>query len=196
MVALAQSYADANDRPAAIAAAADALQLADAAAVRVLAAMVYVDAGETAAARAIADDLLLEKDAHSRAWGQMLAGVVRETEGDSTGAILALRRALDTADLWLIRLQIGKAYLRAGSYPEALGEFAALQLRRGEAASLFLDGMPTYRWLAELPYWRGRVQEALGTRSAARSSYAQFLALRPEGGPLADDAAERLASLD
>ncbi|MEE4163809.1 MAG: hypothetical protein V2I25_15005 [Woeseiaceae bacterium] len=195
-VALAQSYADANDRPAAIAAAADALQLADGVAVRVPAAMVYLDAAETAAARAIADELLLEKDAHSRAYGQMLAGLARETEGDRTGAILALRRAIDTADLWLIRLQIGKAYLRAGSYPEALGEFTALQVRRGEAASLFLDDMPTYRWLAELPYWHGRVQEALSTRSAAQSSYAQFLALRPEGGPLANDAAERLAALD
>ena len=110
--------------------------------------------------------------------------------------MLALREALALADLWLIRFQIGKAYLRAGSLAEALDELTALTVRAGEATSVFLDDMPTYRWMAEVPYWAGRVHEARNNRREARANYDAFLALRPEGGALAADAAARAAQLE
>ena len=57
---------------------------------------------------------------------------------------------------------------------------------------MFLDDTPTFRNLGDLPYWLGRAQEGLGMQSAAAQNYQAFLTLRPQGGPLADDARERL----
>ena len=64
--------------------------------------------------------------------------------------------------------------------------------RRGEATALFLDDMPTYRYLATLPYWTARAEQGLGMQSASMQGFEQFLTLRPVGGPLADDARQRL----
>lgn len=194
-LALAQSYADQGDVTAAATAATSALQLADDNAVKVSAAIILIRAGDLAAATTIARDLAGQADPHSRAYGQMLQGMLLERQGNKNGAILAMRDAISTADLWLIRFQIGQAYLRAGNYPEALDELLSLKARRGEAASVFLDDMPTYRLLAELPYWTGRVQEQLNMLTAAQASYAEFNALRPQGGALAEDATERTAGL-
>jgi hypothetical protein len=62
---------------------------------------------------------------------------------------------------------------------------------------MFLDDLPTFRYLAELPYWKGRAQEGAGQRAAAAASYQQFLQLRTSAArdPLARDAETRLASL-
>jgi len=195
-LALAGSHADQQNFPAAVTAAATALSLSDDLADRVLAAMVYASAGDSASVRTIADALAERPGAHSRAYAKMLMGLILEHEGLRTDAILSMRRAISTADLWLIRFETGKAYLRAGNYPEALGELTTLTTREGEAASAFLDAMPTYRLLAELPYWTGRVQEELNLRTPARASYEEYLALRPQGGALAQDARERAAGLD
>jgi tetratricopeptide (TPR) repeat protein len=158
--------------------------------------MIYLRAGETAAAKTIAEALVSRDDAHSRAYGHMLEGMRLEAEGNSTLAIIELREAIAIADLWLIRLQIGKVYLRAGNAPAALDEFNNLGLRNGEASAVFLDHYPTFRVLSELPYWWGRVQEGLQNPASANISYEQFLALRPQGGTLAADAEARIASLD
>jgi len=196
IIALAQSYADQEDFSAATTAGANALRLADGDALKVSVAMIYIQAGDVTSVRVIVDALTEQADAHSRAYGQMLKGMILEGEGARTEAILAMREAISTADLWLIRYQIGKAYLRAGNYPEALDELTTLQVRHGEATSVFLDEMPTYRLLAELPYWIGRVQEELKIRSAARASYEEYVSLRPQGGALAQDAIERAAKLE
>ena len=94
--------------------------------------------------------------------------------------------------MWLLRFYLGKAYLRAGFFAEALDEFTACINRKGEASAIFLDDLPTYRYMAVLPYWLGRAQEELGMPEAARENYAAFIAGRPEGEPLADDARQRL----
>jgi len=195
-IALAQSYAEQEKFAEATAAAANALQLADGVALNVPAAMIYIQAGDLALARAIANNLAEQADANSSAYGQMLKGMILESEGVETAAVLELREAIATADLWLIRYQLGKAYLQAGYYPEALDELMVSKERVGEAASAFLDNMPTYRLAAELPYWIGRAQEELGMRSAARESYEEYVELRPQGGTLAQDANERIAKLN
>ena len=128
-IALAQSYADQQNFPAATNTAAKVLLLADDDASKVSTAMIYIRAGDLTSARAIVDTLTNQADAHSRAYGQMLKGMILESEGAQTKAILAMREAITTADLWLIRYQIGKAYLRAGNYPEALDELTTLKVR-------------------------------------------------------------------
>ena len=195
-IALAQSYADQENFSAATTAAAKAVSLAEGDASKVSVAMIYMQAGDLTSVRAIVDALTEQADAHSRAYGQMLKGMILESEGARTEAILAMREAITTADLWLIHYQIGKAYLRAGNYPAALDELTTMKGRHGEATSAFLDDMPTYRLLAELPYWIGRAQEELKIRSGARASYEKYVSLRPQGGVLAQDAGERAAKLE
>ena len=51
---------------------------------------------------------------------------------------------------------------------------------------MFLDDMPTFRVLADLPYWLARAQDGLHMRCAATSTRESFLSLRPEGGVLVD----------
>jgi hypothetical protein len=46
--------------------------------------------------------------------------------------------------------------------------------------------------MATLPYWKGRAQEELGMDTAAQESYRAFVAIRENGGRLADDARERI----
>jgi hypothetical protein len=86
--------------------------------------------------------------------------------------------------LWLARLGLGIAYVQRGMFVEALAELETCEKRRGEATSVFLDDLPTFRYLSELPYWKGRAQQGLGS-SAAADSFRAFLALR-EGSTGAD----------
>ncbi|MEL6868368.1 MAG: hypothetical protein AAFO81_01080 [Pseudomonadota bacterium] len=194
-VALAQSYAESHEFASAKSAAGQAAQLSNGLGVQVTAAIVSVAADDLETARVIANALTAKLDALSRANGQLLLGMILEHEGESTRAILAMRDAVAVADSWLIRFQLAQAYLRAGNDPQALDELTALATRRGEASAVFLDDMPTYRLLAQLPYWSGRVQQALNMRSAAQDSYARFNQLRPQGSALAQDAQQRLAGL-
>ena len=49
------------------------------------------------------------------------------------------------------------------------------------------------RYLADLPYWRARAEEGVGTKPAAKADYDAFIALRPAPSPdpLAADARTR-----
>ena len=48
------------------------------------------------------------------------------------------------------------------------------------------------RYAATLPYWKGRAQQAIGMAHDARQSFMTFIAARPEGDALAEDARERM----
>jgi serine/threonine protein kinase/tetratricopeptide (TPR) repeat protein len=194
--ALAEAQAAAGDRPAAIktALAAGALLRQDA--VLVPAARVLLLSGAAKDARAIADRLGSDLNAHSRAYGKIVEGETALREGHVPEAIDALGAAQKMADLWLTRFSLGVAYIAGGHYPEALAELEACEKRRGEATALFLDDVPTHRYLATLPYWLGRAREGVGVKAAAVESYNAYLARRPDGArdPLAADARRRLAA--
>jgi tetratricopeptide (TPR) repeat protein len=120
------------------------------------------------------------------------AGSVAPAIAAASRAVELLRGAVELADLWLIRFELGRSYLEAGFLAEALTEFIDCDERRGEATAVFLDDMPSYRYLAALPYWTARAQQGLGMQSSSTQGYEAFLSLRPEGGPLAEDAHRRL----
>ena len=155
------------------------------------AALASLAIGDRETAKGIAEAQSSKLQSHSRAYGRMIEGLLELQAGDKVAAIDSLRAAIEFADLWLIRFELGKAYLEAGFAAEAMDELQICNARIGEATSLFLDDRPTWRYTATLPYWFGRAEEALGMAHAAKEKYLIFLQSRPEG-PLADDARGRL----
>lgn len=191
-ILLAESYVATDDFDMAANMARDALSVSRQTSVRVAAALVLLASGEIESVRAIAEDLSEALPSQTRAYGMMLEAAVLRESGQYSDAVDILRSALDLADLWRIRWELGRTYLDAGYFAEALGEFERCHDRRGEGTAMFLDDVPTFRYLAELPYWTARAQAGLGMRDAAARNYESYVSLRPEGGALADDARRRM----
>lgn len=156
------------------------------------AALIYAELGDVAAASAIADKLAGALQPQSRAYGLLIRGRLALLGNDPVSAIESLTAGVALADLWLLRFHLGIAYLEAGYFAEAIDEFMACQTRRGEATAIFLDDVPTWRYMATLPYWSGRAQEGLGMRHAAQQNYRAFISRRAEDDPLAVDARQRI----
>ena len=194
-VVLAEAYAASGDFPSAVEAARAALAVSDLRSIEVSAALVLLAAGESESARAIADELGSRLPAFDRAYAMTIEAALLRESGRGIDAIDTLRTALELADLWRIHWELGRAYLDAGYFAEALAEFDRCSERRGEAVAMFLDDLPTYRYLAELPYWTARAQTGLGIRGSAVAGFDTYIALRPEGGSLVDDARSRRAAL-
>lgn len=161
---------------------------------KVSAALHYLALNRPEQAGKIAAELSSGLQPQNRAYGLMIDGIIASMDGRHAEALDALTAATQLSDFWLVRLKLGKAYLRAGAFAEALDEFSRCAQRRGEASAVFLDDLPTWRYVADLPYWRARAQQEIGMSHAARESYRVYLTRRTEG-PLARDARERIASL-
>jgi predicted Zn-dependent protease len=139
----------------------------------------------------------LEKQIRKR--GRAMAAVIRAE------AALAARRPVEAidqliaarslADLWLVRMMLGRAYVEHGRYAEAIAELEACEKRIGEAADIFLDDWPTFRHTVPVKYWLARAQQGLGQAEAAKRNYEAYLQLRGDvtGDPLAADARKRIA---
>jgi Flp pilus assembly protein TadD/tRNA A-37 threonylcarbamoyl transferase component Bud32 len=174
----------------------EALTLAKSDAVVIPAARLLVSAGRIDAARALAADLEKQLPKRSRA----LAGVIRAeialAAKKHVEAIDALTAARGLADLWLVRYMLGRVYVEAGKYAEAIAELEACQKRIGEASDVFLDDWPTFRYTVPLKYWLARAQDGLGLADSAARGYQAYLELRGSvaGDPLAADARKRMAS--
>lgn len=194
-IALAEAYVGSGNADAARQAIDDALHIRGGTSQQVAAALLYIELGHLDDARALADLLSEKLQPQNRAYGNMLLGVIDSIEGRHADALDKLSSASQLADFWLVRMQLGRAYFRAGSFAEALDEFTACENRRGEASAVFLDDLPSWRYLGALPYWRGRAQEEVGMRQAAGQSYAEFLGYRDDDSPMVVDARDRLASL-
>jgi Flp pilus assembly protein TadD len=156
------------------------------------AALMYLEAGAQGEAQGIADALRNNLQPQSRAYALLIDGLIALEEERRIDAIDMITAGIELADLWLLRFHRGRAFLEAGYPAEALDEFMACLNRQGEATALFLDDLPTYRYMATIPYWLGRAQESLGMRHAAKQNYTAFAARRPADDPLATDARTRL----
>jgi hypothetical protein len=123
-------------------------------------------------------------------------GAVSLKRGAASDAVVHLRGAVKLVDSWLARLALARAYVDAGSFPEALEELEKLEKRRGEGTDVFLDVVPSVRFLPVAIYFTGRAREGLRDPKSA-DAYRAFLALKQtDEDPMVLDARRRLAKLN
>jgi tetratricopeptide (TPR) repeat protein len=157
------------------------------------AAQIYLQAGQSNKARGLAAGLGGRLEAEPQAYARLIAGELALKQGDPREAIQHFQQANKLADTWLGHFDLGRAYLEAGAFTEADSEFDTCLKRRGEAAAVFLDEIPSYRYLPPVYYYLGRAREGLKSPGAAES-YRIFLKIKEKGGddPLVTDARKRL----
>jgi len=166
--------------------------------ISVLAARILVRAGVDADAKVLAQELSMQLQPESRSYGKIIEGEIALRQGrtHTIEAVEAFLAAQKFADLWLARFSLGIAYVEAEHYAEGVQALEASQKRRGEATAIFLDDLPSVRYLAPVSYWLARAQEGLGLKPTATENYKKYLALRADAArdPLAADARHRLAA--
>jgi tetratricopeptide (TPR) repeat protein/predicted Ser/Thr protein kinase len=157
------------------------------------AAEIYIQTGQEDKAATVAQNLAKELAPESQAYAKIIDGLLAEKKDRRNEGIAAYTESLKIVDSWLGRLILGRAYLEAEAYAEAHSEFELCFKRRGEAASIFLNDIPSFRYMPQVYYYLGRVQEGLKS-PAARESYEQYLKIKEksEADPLAADARKRL----
>ncbi len=178
------------------AAAASGLSIDKSAEIMFAAGEVYAETGQPDKARDIAAALRMKLEPAQKAYARMISGRLSLQRGDFSDAVTLFQQARELADTWLVRFHLGRAYLEAGSFAEAYSEFDLCLKRRGEAAAVFWNDLPTMRRLPPLFYFLGRAQEGLKS-AAAKDSYNAFLLIKEksEADPMVEDARRRLKSL-
>jgi serine/threonine protein kinase/tetratricopeptide (TPR) repeat protein len=158
---LAFAHLSRGDKKAASAAADKSLANSSSSKTRFLAARTFVETGEAAKARKLADSLTSALHTEPQAYAKLVLGEIALKQRDSKTAIQLFMEANRMMDSWLSRFDLGRAYLEAGAFAEADSELDRCVQRRGEAVELFMDDMPTYSYLPAVYYYEGRVHEGL-----------------------------------
>jgi len=140
-----------GDKEQALAAANAALEIeGNDPAVLVPAAMAYIELGQFDAAEDIVDALSDGLSATRHAYAGALRAEMASVRGDSTFAIREANAAIESVDLWLIRLIRANVYIRADRRSEAQTDLFALRDRIGEGIAVFLNDRPSLRLLRKL----------------------------------------------
>jgi tetratricopeptide (TPR) repeat protein len=159
-------------------------------------AMIMVWTGQEARARELAEKLGAMPSPEPQAYSRIVLGEIDLLAGRLPEAIKEFHEAQSQVDTWIGHTALGRAYLAAGQFTEAYSEFESCWKRRGETASIFLDDLPTLRYLPPVHYYLGRAQEGLKIPAAAES-YKRYLEIKTlaEGDPLVEDAKRRIGGL-
>jgi len=193
--ALADAYLAAGDKAKAAQAASQALSLSDNDGVGIAAARALVRAGAAPQAEKIAAAMGKALDTNAQAYSRLIEGEIALQRGETRAALMAFQDAQKLEDTWLGRYDLGRVYLDLKAFTEADSELDASLKRRGEATAVFLDDIPTYRYLPEVYYYQGKVREALGSPGAPEA-FRTFLSLRSQAtrDPLVADARRRAST--
>jgi tetratricopeptide (TPR) repeat protein len=194
LATLAGALADLGRVDEAVAAADEAVASSRRPNVLVPAAFVYIELDSLEKANELADELGARVGPDPRVYSSLISARAALAAGRTQEAILLAAEAQKTLDTWLGRFLLGRSYLEADAFAEAHSEFERCLERRGEATALFLDDVPTYRYLPPVHYWLGRALEGLGSDAAAES-YLTYLEIKAngDGGTLVEDARRRLS---
>ena len=191
---LAQAYLLQGKNAEAVASAEKALETYSGGWVKFAAARIYMEAGREDKARNIAGELTKEVQDVNQAYAKLISGYLSLKRGDATNALKLFDEAQGLVDTWLGRYALGRAYLEAGAYAEALSEFEKCQNRCTEALSVFLMDFPTCRYLDTMDYYVGRALEGMSS-PASKEYYQKLLDIKANadpGNPLVTDARKRM----
>jgi eukaryotic-like serine/threonine-protein kinase len=196
LLMLAQCYLQLGKMAQAVQAAGQALQIQKSEDSLLAAALIYIEAGQMDKARNIAEELDKKVQEVHVAYGKLVSGYLFLKRGDAANALKQFKEAQAIVDTWLGRFALGRAYLDSGAFAEADAEFEKCENRKGEAMSVFLNDLPTYRYLDSLDYYKGRAQEGHGNKEGARKSLEKFLKIKfgaDKNTPLISDARRRIS---
>ena len=197
-VALAEAYQALGDRPAAVRAARTAASLRVHESVLFPAAMVLIESGspgDAGFATELSAKLENMLQSQTSSYGRLILGTGALKQKRLRDALDAFRDAQKLHDSWFAHLMLGRVYLEADRFAEAVAELEVCVKRKGEATDVFFENVSTSRYLPPVYYWLGRAQESLGAASAAKTNYEQFVKVRAGSDPpdpLAADARQRI----
>jgi tetratricopeptide (TPR) repeat protein len=160
------------------------------------AARVLIQLGRKTEAATIARDLENMLQRQTIAYARALDGELSLKDNRLGAALEALRDSQKRYDSWFARYLLGRTYLEAGHFAEALPELEWCFKHKGLATDVFIADAATLRYFPPAQYWLARAQEALGALDAARRNYQEFVSVRAQADPpdpLAADAKQRLA---
>ena len=109
-------------------------------------ALVYIQAGQPEQALKIAAEFTGKLNPELQAYTRLIEGETMLKKGSAPEAAKLFHESQGLLDTWLSHLALGRAYLEANEYIEAHSEFDMCLKRRGEATSIFLDDLPSYRY--------------------------------------------------
>ena len=160
------------------------------------AARVYLMAGDSNAAAALASALSKKLEAEPQASGKLIEGDIQLSRGHAKQAIQLYQESARLEDSWLARFDLARAYVEAGAFTDANTELETCLKRRGEATDIYIDEQQTYRYFPATYYYLGRTLEGLKSPGAAEA-YRNFLAVKIKDAkdPMVDDARKRLAKM-
>jgi tetratricopeptide (TPR) repeat protein len=144
------------------------------------AANVFLEAGRPAEAQSLAKKLAENLEPDTQVYAHLITAKARLQQGDRAGGIRELEETQRNHDTWLRKYELGRAYLDAGKCPDAYIQFEQCLKNRGIATAVFLDDVPTTRYIPRVYYYMGRSQECLGS-PAATDSYRSFLSMKAKG---------------
>ena len=141
---------------------------------------IAAEAGQTRKALNLSSELASKPSSDFRSYARLLLGEVDLKNGDAANALSKFQEAKRLADSWLAHFDLGRAYLAMGAFSEASSEFDICMKRRGEAAAIFLDDVPSYHLYAPVLYYQGLAHEGLKSADATQY-FKQFLAIKAKG---------------
>jgi tetratricopeptide (TPR) repeat protein len=194
LAVLAAAY---RDKAQAVAAANRSLAISPNGNAAFAAARALLVSGQEARALEIAREMGKRLEPEPRSYARLLEGEAQLARGKTQAAIDLFQQARALSDTWIGRLDLGRAYLEAGAFTEASSEFDACEKRKGEAVSVFLDDVPSFRYFPQVYYYRARVLEGMNS-TAAGDSYKTFLVIKAKADPsdaLVADARKRAKAL-
>ena len=136
----------------------------------------YVQNGQRAEALELATVLGAQLPATSQMFSALVRGIVHLDLGRGRDALREFQSAQSRMDSWLGRYYLGLAYLQMGAFVEAHSELEHCLRRRGEATAVFLDDVPSFRYLPPVYYYSGRAEEGLGS-SGANDAFSNYLSI-------------------
>jgi len=192
---LASVWLKEGDSKRALATADKALTLSRDPAILYGAGHIAAEAGQSGKLASLASELMSKPSSDFQSYANLLLGEADLKNGDATSALNKFKEAKRLADSWLAHFDLGRAYLAMGAFSEASSEFDICMKRRGEAAAIFLDDVPSYHLYAPVLYYQGLAHEGLKSADAAQY-FKQFLAIKAKGAgdPMIADARRRFAS--